>query len=77
MPTYEFHTLGCKVNQYESEAMEALLRQHGYREAAGEPADLYVINTCTVTHVSDRKSRQQIRRMKRENPDAEIGRAHV
>lgn len=72
MPSYEFHTLGCKVNQYESEAMEALLREHGYHAAQGEAADLYVINTCTVTHVSDRKSRQQIRRMKRENPNAVV-----
>ncbi len=71
MKTFEFHTLGCKVNQYETEAMEELLERHGYRpRKEGETSDLLVINTCTVTHVSDAKSRQQIRKMKRENPSA-------
>lgn len=73
MTKVSFHTLGCKVNQYETEAMAELLLAHGYTLAAqDEPADLYVINTCTVTHVSDQKSRQQIRRMKRQNPEALI-----
>lgn len=66
-----FHTLGCKVNQYESEAMAKLFRQAGH-EIVGERefADVYVINTCTVTAVADKKSRQYIRRMKKVNPDS-------
>ncbi|MGN0701989.1 MAG: tRNA (N(6)-L-threonylcarbamoyladenosine(37)-C(2))-methylthiotransferase MtaB [Lentihominibacter sp.] len=66
-----FHTLGCKVNQYETEAMKKIFRERGY-EIVGELefADVYVINTCTVTAVADRKSRQYIRRMKKVNPDA-------
>ncbi|MBQ9060085.1 MAG: MiaB/RimO family radical SAM methylthiotransferase [Firmicutes bacterium] len=66
-----FHTLGCKVNQYESEAMAKIFRQKGH-EIVGERefADVYVINTCTVTAVADKKSRQYIRRMKKVNPDS-------
>ena len=68
-----FHTLGCKVNQYESEAMAGLFRERGH-EIVGERefADVYVINTCTVTAVADKKSRQYIRRMKKVNPDSVI-----
>ncbi|MBQ9015442.1 MAG: tRNA (N(6)-L-threonylcarbamoyladenosine(37)-C(2))-methylthiotransferase MtaB [Firmicutes bacterium] len=68
-----FHTLGCKVNQYESEAMAKLFREKGH-EIVGERefADVYVINTCTVTAVADKKSRQYIRRMKKVNPDSII-----
>lgn len=68
-----FHTLGCKVNQYESEAMAKMFRARGW-EIVGERefADAYVINTCTVTAVADKKSRQYIRRMKRVNPDSII-----
>ena len=64
-----FHTLGCKVNQYESEAMAQMFRQRGH-EIVDERdfADVYVINTCTVTAVADKKSRQYIRRMKKVNP---------
>ena len=66
-----FHTLGCKVNQYESEAMARMFRERGH-EIVGERdfADVYVINTCTVTAVADKKSRQYIRRMKKVNPDS-------
>lgn len=66
-----FHTLGCKVNQYETEAMKKIFRENGY-EIVGEHefADVYVINTCTVTAVADRKSRQYIRRMKKVNPES-------
>ena len=66
-----FHTLGCKVNQYETEAMVKLFREAGH-EIVGERefADVYVINTCTVTAVADKKSRQYIRRMKKVNPDS-------
>ncbi len=66
-----FHTLGCKVNQYETEAMEELFKNKGYDIVAGEDvADIYVINTCTVTNMSDRKSRQFIRRAKRLNENS-------
>lgn len=71
MKSVAFCTLGCKVNQYETEAMLELFRSAGYSEADFDDfADIYVINTCTVTSISDRKSRQMIRRAKRLNPDA-------
>ena len=68
-----FHTLGCRVNQYETEAMKHLFEARGY-QIVGEtdPADVYVVNTCTVTGLADRKSRQYIRRMKKANQDAVI-----
>ncbi|MBE7036473.1 MAG: tRNA (N(6)-L-threonylcarbamoyladenosine(37)-C(2))-methylthiotransferase MtaB [Ruminococcaceae bacterium] len=66
-----FCTLGCKVNQYESEAVLEQFLKQGYTQAEfSEPADVYVVNTCTVTHLSDRKSRQMIRRAKQMNPEA-------
>lgn len=66
-----FYVLGCKVNQYELEAMKSLFRQAGYRIVDFEQmADVYVIHTCTVTHQGDRKSRQMIRRAVRKNPQA-------
>ena len=71
---YAFYTLGCKVNQYETQAMQQLLLQRG--EKLGEfdgLCDCYVINTCTVTAMSDKKSRNAIRRVRRLNPDAVIG----
>ncbi len=62
-------TLGCKVNQYETQLVLETLRQNGYREARqGEPADLCVVNTCTVTNSGDSKSRQVIRQLSRKNP---------
>ncbi len=66
-----FYTLGCKVNQYETEAISGLFEKEGY-EIVGfdEKADVYVINTCTVTNLSDRKSRQMIRRAKHNNEDS-------
>ena len=68
-----FHTLGCKVNQYESEAMAKKFRDEGYEIVdEREFADVYIINTCTVTAVADKKSRQYIRRMKKVNPDSII-----
>ena len=68
------YTLGCKVNQYETQAMEAELLTRGYELVPFETrADAYIINTCTVTAVSDKKSRQVIRRARKENPDAVIG----
>lgn len=66
-----FHTLGCKVNQYETEALCLKFRERGY-DIVGETdfADIYIINTCTVTGLADRKSRQYIRKMKKLNPDS-------
>lgn len=71
MKTVAFLTLGCKVNTYESEAMLKLFLQAGYHEIDfKEKADVYVINTCTVTNTGDSKSRQMIRRAIRKNPNA-------
>lgn len=68
-----FHTLGCKVNQYETEAMTEQFAAAGHRIVGEEDfADAYIINTCTVTNLADRKSRQYIRKMKRVNPEAII-----
>ena len=65
------HNLGCKVNSYETEAMQELLEQKGYEIVPfKEGADVYVINTCTVTNMADRKSRQMIHRAKKMNPEA-------
>jgi len=73
MPRVAFHTLGCKVNQQETEALAALFSQKGYEVAAfTAPADVYVINTCTVTHLADRKSRHYIRRCLKTNPRAKV-----
>jgi len=66
-----FHTLGCKVNQYETEALKEMFSLKGYSVVdEKEFADIYVINTCTVTSLADRKSRQYIRKMKKVNPDS-------
>ena len=73
MKKVAFYTLGCKVNQYETEAMLEMFEKNGYENVASEDyADVYVINTCTVTHMSDRKSRQYIRRVKKKNPKSII-----
>ena len=73
MKTVAFHTLGCKVNTYESEAMLKLFANDGYKEVDfKEKADVYVINTCTVTNTGDSKSRQMIRKSHRNNPNAVI-----
>ena len=67
------HTLGCKVNQYETQLVREGLVNGGYSDAAkDEPADLCIVNTCTVTNEGDAKSRQAIRRLNRENPNARI-----
>lgn len=67
------HNLGCKVNAYETEAMQQLLEQAGYEIVPfEESADVYVINTCSVTNIADRKSRQMIHRAKKQNPDAVV-----
>jgi threonylcarbamoyladenosine tRNA methylthiotransferase MtaB len=65
------HNLGCKVNAYETEAMQQLLEAAGYEIVPfSETADVYVINTCSVTNMADRKSRQMLHRAKKKNPDA-------
>lgn len=67
------HNLGCKVNAYETEVMEQLLKEAGYEIVPFEPgADVYVINTCTVTNIADRKSRQMLHRARKMNPDAVV-----
>lgn len=73
MSSVAFHTLGCKVNHYETEAIWQLFKEAGYERTDFEKnADVYVINTCTVTNTGDKKSRQVIRRAIRKNPDAVI-----
>ena len=72
---YKFYilTLGCKVNSYESSAMKEILLQNGYQEVKeNEISDVCIINTCSVTHVSDAKSRQMIRKMIKLNPNCII-----
>jgi threonylcarbamoyladenosine tRNA methylthiotransferase MtaB len=71
MATVAFHTLGCKVNFYDTEAIWQLFKNEGYDQVDFEnTADVYVINTCTVTNTGDKKSRQMIRRAIRRNPEA-------
>ena len=69
--TVAFHSLGCKVNSYESEVMERAFAAHGFTVVPWqEKADVYVVNTCSVTNVADRKSRQMLHQARRRNPDA-------
>lgn len=71
MKRVSFHNLGCKVNAYETAAMEQKLQDAGYEVVAfGEPADIVIVNTCSVTNMADKKSRQMLHRAKRKNPDA-------
>ena len=71
---FAFYTLGCKCNQYETQAMERLLQEKGHEIGAFQDAcDAYVVNTCSVTAVADKKNRAVIRRCRRENPNAVIG----
>ena len=71
MKKVALHNLGCKVNAYETEAMQEMLEQNGYEIVPfKEGADIYVINTCTVTNMADRKSRQMLHRAKKMNPEA-------
>lgn len=71
MPTVAFHTLGCKVNHYETEGIWRMFMENGYeRVDFDHDSDVYVINTCTVTNTGDKKSRQTIRRAVRKNPEA-------
>ena len=67
------HNLGCKVNAYETEAMQEILEKYGYEIVPfGEKADVYLINTCSVTNIADRKSRQMLHRARKMNPDAVV-----
>ena len=74
MNTVSFATLGCKVNQYETEAMINMFQSAGYKVLSfDEKCDIYVINTCTVTGMGDRKSRQMIHRAIKQNPQGGCG----
>ena len=71
---FAFYTLGCKTNQFETQAMERLLVERGHEVGPFEEAsDGYIINTCSVTAVADKKNRAVIRRCRRDNPNAVIG----
>ncbi len=73
MKKVALHNLGCKVNAYEMEAMQQLLEENGYTVVPfSEKADIYIVNTCTVTNMADRKSRQMLHRAKFKNPEAVI-----
>ena len=73
MPTAALITLGCKVNQYDTQAMQEVMLRNGYTVVSeNDPADVCIINTCTVTNAADQKARQVIRRVIRKNPDTEI-----
>lgn len=68
-----FHTLGCKVNQYETESIKNQLIQRGYEEVSfDKKSDIYIINSCTVTSVADRKTRNMLRRAKKTNPNSKV-----
>lgn len=73
MKNVALHNLGCKVNSYEIEAMQQMLQEKGYNIVAfDEIADIYIVNTCTVTNIADRKSRQMLHRAKQLNPEAVV-----
>ena len=73
MKTVAFHNLGCKVNAYEIDIMQQKFTENGFRVVPfGEKADIYVINTCTVTNIADRKSRQMLHKAKSMNPEAVV-----
>lgn len=73
MPKAALHNLGCKVNAYEAEAMQQQLEEHGYEIVPfDQKADVYIINTCSVTNVADKKSRQMLHRAKKMNPESVV-----
>ena len=73
MKTIAFHNLGCKVNSYELDVMQQIMREKGYEIVSFDKnADIYIVNTCTVTNIADRKSRQMLHRAKQKNPDAVV-----
>ncbi len=73
MKSVALHNLGCKVNAYEMDFMQQMLQEKGYKIVPfDEAADIYIVNTCTVTNIADRKSRQMLHRAKKRNPDAVV-----
>lgn len=73
MKSVALHNLGCKVNAYEMDVMQQMLQENGYKIVPFDAtADIYIINTCTVTNIADRKSRQMLHRAKKQNPDAVV-----
>ncbi len=73
MKSVAFHNLGCKVNSYELDVMQQILQEKGYRIVPFDQiADIYIINTCTVTNIADRKSRQMLHRARQKNPEAVV-----
>lgn len=73
MKSVAFHNLGCKVNSYELDVMQQILQEKGYQVVPFDQiADIYIINTCTVTNIADRKSRQMLHRAKQKNPEAVV-----
>ncbi|MCM1386055.1 MAG: tRNA (N(6)-L-threonylcarbamoyladenosine(37)-C(2))-methylthiotransferase MtaB [Bacillus sp. (in: Bacteria)] len=73
MKSIALHNLGCKVNGYEMDVMQQILKENGYKIVSfDEIADIYIINTCTVTNIADQKSRQMLHRAKKKNPDAVV-----
>ena len=75
MKKVAIHSLGCKVNSYEAESMEIMLRDAGYEIvpfSEDVQADIYIINTCSVTNIADRKSRQMLHKAKKMNPEAVV-----
>ena len=73
MKNIAFHNLGCKVNSYETDVMQQILQEKGYNIVSfDQAADIYIVNTCTVTNIADRKSRQLLHRAKQLNPDAVV-----
>ena len=73
MKSVALHNLGCKVNAYEMDVMQQMLQENGYKIVPfDEAADIYIVNTCTVTNIADRKSRQMLHRAKKRNPDAVV-----
>jgi threonylcarbamoyladenosine tRNA methylthiotransferase MtaB len=70
MPTVAFYSLGCKLNQAENELLAREFTGAGYKQANGDAADICILNTCTVTHIADRKSRRMLRSLRKQNPDA-------
>ena len=73
MKTIAFHNLGCKVNAYETDVMMQNLQKKGWKIVPFDgKADVYVVNTCSVTNIADRKSRQMLHRAKKENPEAVV-----
>ena len=73
MKSVALHNLGCKVNAYELDFMQQMLQEKGYKIVPfDETADIYIVNTCTVTNIADRKSRQMLHRARSLNPDAVV-----